>query len=130
MEHSLSWLKRGRRVNLSSQQSNMLYVTGSRHFSAQNPFSRVGFFMGRLPEGAHELSCDEFPCAWACGAAGGVLGRVEEADLVLEAAASPGDEGCSREQRGTQMRGVLASPIPGPVRFAQANGGLLLDAPA
>src|SRR5205085_12553413 len=86
--------------------------------------------MGRLPEGAHELSCDEFPCAWACGAAGGVLGRVEEADLVLEAASSPGDEGCSREQRGAQMRGVLASPIPGHVRFAQANGGLLLDAPA
>ena len=86
--------------------------------------------MGLLPEGAHELSCDEFPYAWACGAAGGVLERAEEADLVLSAAASPGGEGCSRDQRGAQMWRVLASPIPGHVRFAQAKGGLLLHAPA
>src|SRR5438034_6950528 len=83
------------------------------------PFSRVGFFMGPLPEGAHELSCDGFPCAWACGSAGGVLGRAEEADRVLEAAASAGGEGCSRKQRGAQMWRGLASQIPGPVRFAQ-----------
>src|SRR6266571_2841237 len=31
------------------------------------PFSRVGFFMSTLPKVAHELSCNEFPCAWACG---------------------------------------------------------------
>src|SRR2546422_4722846 len=92
-----------------------------RVYEDPSELTRVGFFMGSLPEGAHELSCDEFPCAWACGAAGGVLGRAEEADLVLEAAASPGGQGCSGEQQGAQMWGVLASQFPGHVRFAQAN---------
>jgi hypothetical protein len=39
--------------------------------------------MSPLPEGVHELFCDEFPCAWACGAVGDALGKAEEEALLL-----------------------------------------------
>ena len=79
--------------------------------------------MGPLPEGVHELSCDEFPCAWACGAAGGVLGRAEVA-ARLQAA------GRSRENGQIPVRQVRACQTPAAGRQRQAAERVLRSLPA
>ena len=103
--------------------------------------------MGPLPEGVHELSCDEFPCAWACGAAGGVLGRAE-VEACLQAACRSREngqipaDGRQRQAAERVLRSVPAEadvPPGSPMAFGErcwAPGGtvgslvLLADGPA
>src|SRR5947209_6463794 len=79
--------------------------------------------MGQLPEGIHELSCDGFPCAWACVAAGGVLGRAE-GEVHLQAA-------CRSPETGQlPLRQVRACQIPADGCQRQAAESVLRSIPA